>query len=134
MPIGYDCFQPTTDFVRVSATVWYVINDNFALAETSDTNTLALFDTFDFYVTQKGTAAEAQKSLKDVIAVGQKIKINACYIGKEHSIPYLCTSVWKNDGAGLDFEPLPKGNIQPDKVNIHAQVRRIQQYMYFEVF
>lgn len=102
--------------------MWYVINDNFALAETSDTKTLALFDTFDFYVTQKGTVAETGKSLKEVVTVGEKIKLNGCYIDKDHSIPYLCTSVWKNDGAGLDFEPLSKANIQPDKVNIHAQV------------
>ena len=59
---------PATDQIRVPGTVWYIINDNFALVETDDTKSLALFDTYDFYVTQKGTAAEAKQSLKQARA------------------------------------------------------------------
>ena len=115
---------PASDQIRVPGTVWYIINDNFALVETNDTKSLALFDTYDFYMTQNGTAAEAKQSLKQVVTVGMSVKLNACYISKDFSIPFLCTSIWKTGGesAGLDFEPLPKANIQPDKLNIHEQV------------
>ena len=69
---GCFCFpkvKPGGDCVRVSGTVWHVINDNFALAEVE--NNLALFDTYDFYVSKTGTAADAGKSLKEVVTAGQ---------------------------------------------------------------
>ena len=66
------CFpkvKPGGDCVRVSGVVWHVINDNFALAEVE--THLALFDTYDFYVSKTGTAADAGKSLKEVVTAGQ---------------------------------------------------------------
>ena len=61
--------KPGGDCVRVSGVVWHVINDNFALAEVE--THLALFDTYDFYVSKTGTAADAGKSLKEVVTAGQ---------------------------------------------------------------
>ena len=108
----------TQNLIRANGIVKYVLNDNFGLV--SCDGKLALFDTYDMYVQDNKTAADAGMSLKNVVEVGTVVKFNACFINPSLEIPFLCTSVWNL--ADSDYEPLAKDKIQADKLNIYEQV------------
>jgi len=111
--------KDTSHLIKESGKVKHVINDNFGLVSVLN-GKLALFDTYDYHLADKKTAAEAGKSLKDIVRVGMTVKFNACEINKKLGIPYLCTSVW--NPSDQDIEPLARDKIQSEKLQIHEQV------------
>ena len=73
------------NFANCKGEVISILNENFGLVELK--GSFALFDTFDLYISQNTTAAEANKTIEDCVKVGQEMMVNACLIGKEFSFP-----------------------------------------------
>jgi hypothetical protein len=119
------------DHIRAQGTIKTILNENFGIIEgpidsDQQKKELALFDTFDLYLADNETAADAKKSVDAVLKVGYKVTYNACFIEADMPITYLATSLWVTSNAkiGKPEVSLTKDQIQEDKLKIFHTVSK----------
>ena len=86
---------------------------------------LVLFDTCDLWITADVSAAKANKTLNNVVRVGDSVMIHGALIEKSYKVAYLATSVWLRSNMALTNKPppsIPRASIHQDKIDIYHKV------------
>ena len=111
--------------VSKSGVVRKLLDENFGLIQIPEG--LALFDTCDFWVAPKASAAKMGKKLEDVISVGTKVTFHACMIDKTQKINFLATAVWHELNTQMKQAqnmplPIKRDEINATKIDIYQKV------------
>ena len=113
------------DYIKSEGIVRHILNENFGIVEIEG-QSFALFDTFDLYLSDERTAADAKRSVEQCLKIGQKVVSNACYVNKDMPLTHLATAVWAQNNINIRrTQPaLVKSEIAPDKLQIFEQVSK----------
>ena len=113
------------DHIQSVGFVKHILNENFGIIEIGSQE-FALFDTYDLYLTDEKTAADAGRSVDACLKVNQKVVTNACYVNKDLPLTHLATAVWSSDNVDIKKPQaaLTKDEIAPNKLQIFEQVSK----------
>ena len=111
--------------VGKSGIVRKILDENFGLIQIPEG--LALFDTCDYWLAPKSSAAKMGKKLDDVINVGSKVTFHACMIDSTQKINFLATAVWLEQNALMKVPsntppPIKREEINATKIDIYQKV------------
>ena len=80
------------DFVKGVGFINKILNENFGLIDMGK-GEYALFDTYDLYLADGQTAADAGKPVDQCFSENQKVIANACLIDANLPLSHLATAV-----------------------------------------
>ena len=80
------------DFVKGVGFINKILNENFGIIDMGK-GEFALFDTYDLYLADNQTAADAGKNVDQCFQENQKVVANACLIDANLPLSHLATAV-----------------------------------------
>ena len=80
------------DFVKGVGFINKILNENFGIIDMGK-GEFALFDTYDLYLADNQTAADAGKNVDQCFQENQKVVANACLIDSNLPLSHLVTAV-----------------------------------------